>query len=89
MVYDPDIMLSIEIDMPIWRHAQFNEEEKKKVLSFAVELINKIRDVAHISEFDAKHRVVRRYYSKVVIREVHESDIILGQKNTTIILHVT
>lgn len=79
MVYDIDNMLSIEIDMPIWSHAQFNEEENKKVLSCVVELINKTRDAAHISEFAAKQRVAIRYNSKVIPREVHDGDIILGQ----------
>lgn len=63
MVYDVYAMLSIKIDTPTWRHAQFIKEENKKGLRRVIIMIDESHNVAHIREFAAKQRAF-----KVVLR---------------------
>lgn len=54
--YNIDAMLSVKIDTPTWRHAEFNKEENEKGLICVVDLIDQTRDVADIKEFTTKQR---------------------------------
>lgn len=48
MVYGADVMLSMEINMPSWQQFQFNEEINKAELEYAADLIDKLKEVAHV-----------------------------------------
>lgn len=48
MVYGADVMLSMEIDIPLWQRFQFNEETNKDELEYAADLIDKLKEVAHV-----------------------------------------
>lgn len=79
MVYRVNIMLFIEIGMYSWRLSQFDQEIKKAWLEYDADLVNEIREVAHIWEFFAKHRASRRYNSKSRPMEMWESSLLLKQ----------
>jgi len=42
-------------------------------------MLEEVREVVHIQEFAGKHRVVRRYNSTIVPREMKEDDLVLRQ----------
>jgi len=44
-----------------------------------MDMIDEIRDEAHIREFAAKQRAVRRYNSKVIPRSMKDGDLVLKQ----------
>lgn len=60
IVYCVDVVLPDEIDAPTWKCAQFNEEEKETRLRCATDLIDEIRDVAHVMEFSTKQGAAKR-----------------------------
>lgn len=72
-------MLPNEIDTPSWRRSQFNEEENKAGLECMEDLIDELRELVHVQEFVAKHRVVRIYNYKVKPREMQEGDLVLKE----------
>lgn len=43
------------------------------------DLIDELRELAHVQEFAAKHRVARIYNSKVKPREMQEGDLVLKE----------
>lgn len=77
MVYGEDDMSCVEIDMPSYRHYQFDQEVNKEGLECKEDLIDELREVTHVREFYAKHRAVRSYNSKVRPREMWERDLVL------------
>jgi hypothetical protein len=48
-------------------------------LAVSMDVIDEVREQAHIREFAAKQRAARRYNSKVVPREMKEGDLVLKQ----------
>jgi hypothetical protein len=48
-------------------------------LTVSMDVINEVREQAHIREFAAKQRAARRYNSKVTPREMKEGDLVLKQ----------
>lgn len=50
----PWYLVAVQIGTPNWKHTKFNEEENKTKLRCVADLIKKIREIAHIREFDAK-----------------------------------
>lgn len=57
-------MLPVEIDTPLRQLSQFDEETNKVKMEYAIDLIDKLREVAHVQEFAPKHRAARRYNLK-------------------------
>lgn len=70
-------MLPVEVDMPTWSYSHFNKEENEVGLRCSIDLVDKIRDIAHIWEFVAKWRATRRYNSKVIQIEMREGELVL------------
>lgn len=60
LVYRANTMLSVKIDTSAWRHSHLNEEENEEGLRCIPDLVDKIRDVAHILESAAKQRATMR-----------------------------
>lgn len=79
VVYGADIVLLVEINTPSWRRSQFNEEANKVGLKCSSDLVDELREVAHIREFATKHMVIIRYNSKVKPREKQEGDLVLKE----------
>jgi len=75
MVYDTDAMFPVEIDTPTWRRDNFSEEG----IAVSMDIIDEIREHAHIREFFAKQRAARHYNSRVIPREMKEGDLVLKQ----------
>jgi hypothetical protein len=46
-------------------------------LAVSMDVIDEVREQAHIREFAAKQRAARRYNSKVTPREMKEGDLVL------------
>jgi hypothetical protein len=48
-------------------------------MAVSMDIIDEVREQAHIREFAAKQRAARRYNSKVAPREMKEGDLVLKQ----------
>lgn len=79
MVYGADAMLPVEIDTPTWRREHFSEESNEVGIRCTMDMIDEVREAAHIREFAAKQRAARRYNSKVIPRSMKEGDLVLKQ----------
>jgi hypothetical protein len=54
MVYGADAMLPVEIDTPTWQSDTFLEEANEVGLAVSMDVIDEVREQAHIREFAAK-----------------------------------
>ncbi|XP_039687900.1 uncharacterized protein [Medicago truncatula] len=79
MVYRADAMLPVEIDTPTWRRENFSEEANKVGVQCTMDMIDEVRESAHIREFAAKQRAAQRYNSKVIPRSMKEGNLVLKQ----------
>ena len=79
MVYGTDVMLPVKIDTPTWRRDNFMEEANEIGVKCTMDMIDEIREVAHIREFAAKQRAARRYNSRVIPRSMKAGDLVLKQ----------
>ena len=79
MVYGTDAMIPVEIDTPTWRRDTFSEEANEVGMAVSMDVIDEVREQAHIREFAAKQRAARRYNSRVTPREMKEGDLVLKQ----------
>lgn len=68
MVYGANATMLIEIDTPSWLRSQFNQEVNDAWLNYATDLIEEVRDVAHIREGSTKKKANMRYNFKVMPR---------------------
>jgi hypothetical protein len=72
-------MLPVKIDTPTWRRDNFSKEANEIGIRCSMDMIDEIREQAHIREFAAKQRAARRYNSRVIPREMKEGDLVLKQ----------
>lgn len=79
MVYGEDIMLPMEIDPPLWQLSQFDQEVNKEGLEYVANLIDELREVAHVGEFFTKNIATRRYNFNVKPRETREGYVVLNK----------
>lgn len=77
-------MLPVKIYTPTWRPTQFSKEENETKIKFASDLIDEARGIAHIIQCCVKQRAIRRYKSKVVLREMHKGNLVLKK----VVIHV-
>lgn len=77
MDYGTDAMLPVEIDTHTWRRDNFSDEANETGIRCTMDMIDGIREDAHIREFAAKQRAARRYNFKVIHREMKEGDLVL------------
>lgn len=70
-------MLPIEIETPLWRQSQFNEEVKEIGLKCIVDLINELSEACHARELASKHMAARKHNSKVKLGDMKEGDMVL------------
>jgi DNA-directed RNA polymerase subunit E'/Rpb7 len=60
-------------------HKSFLSKANEVGLAVSMDVIDEVREQAHIREFAAKQRAARRYNSKVTPREMKEGDLVLKQ----------
>jgi len=77
MVYGADAMLPVEVDTPTLRRDNFMEETNEIGVKCTMDMIDEIREEAHIREFAAKQRAARRYNSRVIPKNMKEGDLVL------------
>lgn len=79
MVYSANNMFPVEIDTSSCRCSRINHEVNDVGINCDVELIDEVRDVAHIREFTIKQKAGRRYNSKLMMREMQKKDLVVRQ----------
>lgn len=65
MVYEAYAIILIEINTSTWRRISFDENTNSDGLDNYANLLDEIREIAHIREFAAKQRIARRFNVKV------------------------
>lgn len=77
MVCIVDTMFPVETETPLWWRFQFDQEVNKEGCEYVADLVDELREVAHIQEFSTNHRATRRYNSKVMPKDMQEGILVL------------
>ncbi|KAJ1403217.1 hypothetical protein SESBI_27492 [Sesbania bispinosa] len=70
-------MIPAEIEEPNLRSIRYAEEENEVGRRAELDLVDEIREMAHIREIATKERAARKYNSKVVPRSFQEDDLVM------------
>lgn len=70
-------MIPIEINTLTWGCLAFDESTNSKGLDISADLLDEIREMAHIKEFTAKQRITQRFNIKVRQRGFHKGDLVV------------
>jgi hypothetical protein len=77
MVYGTDAMIPVEIDPPSWRRETITAQVNEEALQENLDLLEEIREKAHLREFTMKQRVTHKYNTKVMPRSFQKGDLVL------------
>ncbi|MCI25710.1 gag-pol polyprotein, partial [Trifolium medium] len=77
MVYGADAMIPVEIHSSSWRSSIESPLENAKAMKTSLDLVDEVREAAHLRKFTVKRRAARKYDSKVIPREFKEGDLVL------------
>src|ERR1051325_7006097 len=77
MVFGADAMIPVEVVLPSWRRENFEEEANNQALNEEADLLDEMRDAAHVRETTAKQRMTRRFNLRVKQRGFKVGDLVL------------
>ena len=77
MVFGADAMIPVEVVLPSWRRENFEEEANNQALNEEADLLDEMRDAAHVRETAAKQRMTRRFNLRVKQRGFRVGDLVL------------
>ena len=79
LTYRVDAMISVKVEelspRVMFRHTSSSSLREES------DLINEVRDMAHICEKALKHRITQRYNSQVIPRKFKKGDLVLRHAN--------
>ncbi|RDX84457.1 Tf2-6, partial [Mucuna pruriens] len=81
LTYGSEAMIPVEIGEPSPRTALFEPTANEEELRANLDLLQEVREIAHIREYAAKTRVARKYNQKVVYRDFEEGDLVMRKMN--------
>ncbi|RDY04217.1 Tf2-11, partial [Mucuna pruriens] len=76
LMYRSEVVIPVEIRKPSPRTALFEPTANEDELGTNLDLLQEIREIAHIKEYAAKTRVARKYNRRVVYRDFEEGDLV-------------
>ncbi|RDX88228.1 hypothetical protein CR513_30206, partial [Mucuna pruriens] len=76
-------MIPVEIGEPSPRTVLFEPSRNEEELRANLDLIQEIREIAHIKEYAVKTKAARRYNQKVIPRSFKEGDLVLKKLTMT------
>ncbi|RDX83581.1 Tf2-11, partial [Mucuna pruriens] len=79
LTYRLDAVIPVEIGEPSSRTTLFESIANEDELRENLDLLQEIREIAHIKEYAVKTRVARKYDRRVVYRDFEEGDLVLGK----------
>ncbi|GAU24562.1 hypothetical protein TSUD_149030 [Trifolium subterraneum] len=77
MVYGTDAMIPAEVNPPSWRRETLTAPNNDAALQENLDLLEEVREAAHLREFTAKQRARRKYDTKVIPRKFEAGDLVL------------
>ncbi|GAU41232.1 hypothetical protein TSUD_280320, partial [Trifolium subterraneum] len=77
MVYGTDAMIPAEINPPSWRRETLTAPDNDAALQENLDLLEEVREAAHLREFTAKQRARRKYDTRVIPRKFEAGDLVL------------
>ncbi|RDX88936.1 Tf2-11, partial [Mucuna pruriens] len=77
LTYGLDAMIPVEIGEPSPRIALFEPTVNEEELRENLDLLQEVREIAHIKEYAAKARVARRYGQRVIHKDFEVKDLVL------------
>ncbi|RDX83556.1 Tf2-11, partial [Mucuna pruriens] len=77
LTYGSDAVIPVEIEEPSPRTALFEPTANEDELRANLDLLQEIREIAHIKEYAVKTRVARKYDRRVVYRDFEEGGLVL------------
>ncbi|GAU41162.1 hypothetical protein TSUD_282350, partial [Trifolium subterraneum] len=77
MVYGKDAMIPAEVNPPSWRRETLTAPDNDAALQENLDLLEEVREAAHLREFTAKQRARRKYDTKVIPRKFEAGDLVL------------
>ncbi|RDX81363.1 Tf2-11, partial [Mucuna pruriens] len=77
LTYGSDAMIPVEIGEPSPRTTLFEPTANEEELRANLDLLQEVRDIAHIKEYAVKRRVARKYDRRVVCTDFEEGDLVL------------
>ena len=79
MAYGVEAMIPVEVEVPSFRHVNFDEELNNQALAAEIDILEEKRDAARIRMMAQKQRMARYYNSKTKKREFKIGDTVLRQ----------
>ncbi|RDX78443.1 Tf2-8, partial [Mucuna pruriens] len=77
LTYGSEVVIPVEIGEPSPKTALFEPTANEDELRANLDLLQEIREIAHIKEYAVKTRVARKYDRRVVYRDFQEGDLVL------------
>ncbi|RDX97493.1 Tf2-9, partial [Mucuna pruriens] len=77
LTYGSEAMIPVEIGEPSPRTTLFEPTVNEEELRANLDLLQEVREIAHVKEYAAKARVARKYDQKVIYRDFEVGDIVL------------
>ena len=81
MVYSAYAMIPIKINTPTYMHLSFNESINSEGLDASMNLLDEVREMAHVKEFTSKQRIAQMFNIKVGRRGFHKGDLVVKKVN--------
>lgn len=83
MLYVTDAMIPLEVNSPTWRRINFDDNLNKEGLDNSADLIEEIIRMTHVRKCAAKHRMARRFNTRVRLRIFQKGDFVLKKITST------
>ncbi|RDY14220.1 pol, partial [Mucuna pruriens] len=83
LTFGTEAMIPVEIGEPSPRMTQFEPNRNEEELRANLDLIQEVREIAHIREYAVKTRAARRYNQRVVPRSFKTGDLVLKKVTMT------
>ncbi|RDX96112.1 Tf2-8, partial [Mucuna pruriens] len=83
LTFGTEAMIPVEIGEPFPRTALFEPSRNEEELRANLDLVQEVREIAHIKEYAIKARATRKYNQKVIPRRFRSGDLVLKKITMT------